>query len=123
MKDCNSCGKCCIKYGNGGLSASADEIAVWDLLRPDISRYVKHEKIWVHPDTGKQLEFCPWLRKDPNQARYTCDIYHDRPEDCKIYPANIEDMINDECEMLEARDLDNPNQARQHLIEIMKTSE
>ena len=123
MKDCNSCGKCCIKYSNGGLSASADEIALWDLVRPELSQYVQDGKIWIDPDTGKQIELCPWLRKDLDQAQYTCDIYYDRPEDCRVYPANIEDMINDECEMLEARDLTNPKQAQKDLAKIMVTSE
>lgn len=122
MKDCNSCGKCCIKYSNGGLTASADEIAIWDLLRPDISRYVNNGNIWMDPDTGKQIELCPWLRKEPNQDRYTCDIYYDRPEDCRVYPANIKDMINDECEMLEARDLQNPKQAQKDLLRIIQTN-
>ena len=122
MKDCNSCGKCCIKYSNGGLSASADEVALWDLLRPDISRYVQNEKIWMDPDTGKQIELCPWLRKDPDQVQYSCDIYYDRPEDCRVYPASIKDMINDDCEMLEARDLTNPKQAQKKLEKIMETS-
>ncbi|HHJ18661.1 MAG TPA: YkgJ family cysteine cluster protein, partial [Gammaproteobacteria bacterium] len=26
MKECNQCGKCCIKYSDGGLSASSSEI-------------------------------------------------------------------------------------------------
>ena len=123
MKDCNSCGKCCIKYSNGGLSASANEIALWDLLRPDISRYVQNGKIWIDPDTGKQIELCPWLRKEPNQIQYTCDIYYDRPEDCRVYPANIDDMVSDECEMLEVGDLGNPKQAQEDLDKIMISSE
>lgn len=122
MKDCNSCGKCCIKYSNGALSASTEEIALWDLLRPDISRYVQDGKIWMDPITGKQIELCPWLRKDPDQEKYSCDIYYDRPEDCRVYPANIEDMINDECEMLEAGDLTDLKQAQSKLDKIMEAS-
>ncbi len=114
---------CCIKYSNGDLSASAEEIAVWDLLRPDISRYVRDGKIWMDPETGKQIELCPWLRKEPDKVRYTCDIYYDRPEDCRVYPANIEDMINDECEMLEERDLANSKLAQKELEQIMATSD
>jgi len=52
MKDCNQCGKCCIKYGTGGLSASADEIEFWEVFRPEIYRYVSDKKIWLSPDTG-----------------------------------------------------------------------
>ncbi len=104
MKECNQCGKCCIKYSNGGLSASDEDIDFWESTRPDISRYVRNGKIWMDPESGKQIELCPWLRKQPNQISFSCAIYFDRPEDCRVYPARVSDMINDECEMLEAKD-------------------
>ena len=119
MKDCNQCGKCCIKYSDGGLSASASEIELWDIFRPDIYQYVRDGKIWMDPVTGKQIELCPWLRKEPNQEKYTCDIYYDRPEDCKHYPVTIEQMINDDCEMLEVQDLAKPKQAQKTLDKLM----
>ena len=126
VKECNQCGKCCIKYGNGRLSASASEIELWDMFRPDIYRYVSNGKIWMDPDTGEPLELCPWLRKlpdqDPSQIKYTCDIYNDRPDDCKYYPVTIDQMIEDECEMLEARDLANPKQAQKTLNKLMADS-
>lgn len=105
MKACNSCGKCCIKYGNGGLSASDQDLALWESLRPDIFRYVRHGKIWRDPETGKQIDLCPWLRKEPDQLHYNCAIYFDRPEDCRVYPARVSDMIKDDCEMLEPKDV------------------
>ena len=119
MKACNSCGKCCIKYGNGRLNASQADIDLWESLRPEISTYVRNGKIWIDPVTGKQVEFCPWLRKETSkttsQDQYTCAIYFDRPEDCRIYPATVNDMIKDECEMLESRDLLNIKQAQKEL--------
>lgn len=122
MKECNLCGKCCTKYSNGGLSATESEIKHWDIFRPDIYNYVDDRKIWMSPDTGKQLELCPWLRKQPDQNRYTCDIYYDRPDDCKYYPVTVEQMINDECEMLEARDLSMPKHAQKTLDKLMADS-
>ena len=119
MKACNSCGKCCIKYGNGSLSASKADIDLWESLRPEISAYVRNGKIWIDPATGKQIELCPWLRietsNNSNQDQYTCAIYFDRPEDCRIYPATVNDMIKDECEMLEPRDLTNIKLAQKEL--------
>ncbi len=131
MKNCNSCGKCCIKYSNGGLSASAEDLELWEEYRPDISRYVADQKIWMNPETGEQIERCPFLReelreelgKDAKQALYTCDIYYDRPEDCRVYPATIADMIKDDCEMLETHDLINLKQAQRELNKIMVVSE
>jgi len=112
MKDCNSCGKCCIKYGNGGLSASSADIEGWALFNPEIYSYVQvinnSGNIWFDPATGKLIEYCPWLKKQTahgGAAFYTCDIYHNRPEDCRHYPSTIEEMIFDECEMIEVRDL------------------
>ncbi len=50
---------------------------------------------------------------------YTCDIYNDRPDDCKYYPVTIEQMVADDCEMLELRDLDKPKQAQRALDKLM----
>jgi len=122
VKQCNQCGKCCIKYSNGGLSASADEIQLWDTFKPNIYNYVSNGKIWSDPVSGAQLARCPWLRKHPDKILFTCDIYFDRPDDCKYYPVTIEQMITDECEMLEKRDLHNPDQAQKKLDKLMADS-
>lgn len=122
MKDCNQCGKCCTNYANGGLSASAGEIDHWETWRPDIARFVRDGKIWIDPETGKQLERCPWLKKLPGQRKYICRIYDDRPADCRYYPVNIDQMARDDCEMLEARDLRNPRQAQRTLDLLMADS-
>ena len=122
MKDCNQCGKCCIRYGNGGLSASIDEIEYWAVFRPHIHKYVNSGNIWTDPETGQQLTRCPWLRQISNQNKYTCGIYYDRPDDCKYYPVNITQMIEDDCEMMETRDLASPKQAQNTLNRLMVDS-
>ncbi|MGI9315760.1 MAG: YkgJ family cysteine cluster protein [bacterium] len=122
MKECNQCGKCCTKYSDGGLSASQYEIENWEILRPDIHRYVSAGNIWMNPDTGQQLKLCPWLRKLPNQNKYMCDIYYDRPDDCKHYPVTIDQMVKDACEMLEPRDRARPKQAQKVLDKLMADS-
>ncbi len=126
MKNCTQCGKCCIKYSDGGLSATESEIELWDIFRPDIYLYVSNGEIWMDPVTGKQIERCPWLQEEKStlsgQILYTCDIYYDRPEDCKHYPVTIEQMINDDCEMLEAQDLAKPKHAQKTLDKLMLDS-
>jgi Fe-S-cluster containining protein len=122
VKDCNQCGKCCTRYGGGDLSASAGEIDWWENHRPDIFSYVGDGIIWTSPVTGKQMLRCPWLRKLPKQNKYICRIYYDRPDECRHYPVNIDQMIRDECEMLEARDLDDPKRAQRTLDELMADS-
>lgn len=122
MKDCNQCGKCCIHYSDGGLSASPDDLEHWETNRLDIAEYASGGKIWIDPKTGEQLLRCPWLQKLPDQDKYICRIYYDRPDDCRYYPVDIEQMLRDECEMLEPRDLANPKQAQKTLDLLMADS-
>jgi len=122
VKDCNQCGKCCTLYGGGGLTATSSEIDWWETHSPDVFRYVSDGQIWVSPDTGEQMATCPWLRKLPNQDKYICRIYYDRPDECKHYPVTIDEMIRDECEMLETRDLADRKKAQKSLDALMADS-
>lgn len=122
MKECNQCGKCCRNYSDGGLSATVDEVEYWEIFRPAIYSYVSGGKIWMNPNTGKQMKRCPWLRQPPGQDKYTCDIYYDRPDDCRHYPVTIDQMVKDECEMLEEQDLDKPKRAQKLLDNLMADS-
>lgn len=124
MKDCNQCGKCCIKYGGDSLFATADEISMWELFQPHIFQYVKNGEIWFSPDTGQQLNRCPFLEEesDKDKLKYSCSIYQDRPEDCRHYPTKISEMVRDECEMIEVKDLVDTKKAQSQLDELMKES-
>lgn len=122
MKECNQCGKCCIQYGKGALSATENEVEMWELFNPDIAKYVRGGKIWMDPKTGQQLQRCPFLELEPGEQKYTCSIYHDRPEDCRHYPTHIAEMVRDECEMIELIDLENPKKAQLKLDDLMQDS-
>ncbi|MDN3641041.1 YkgJ family cysteine cluster protein [Simiduia curdlanivorans] len=127
MKDCNQCGKCCIKYGGADLAATKDEIDLWEIFNPDIFKYVKSNQIWFDPQSGARLERCPFLELAPKQApaspdKYTCSIYLNRPEDCRQYPSLISEMIRDECEMIELVDLDDQMKAQARLNVLMRDS-
>ena len=115
MKPCNQCGKCCIAYADGGLSATPEEIDAWNDLRPDIARFVRDGRIWCDPDSGEPLAWCPWLRSTDGSAPYHCAIYSDRPEDCRAYPVLVADMVRDDCEMLEPKDRRDPRAAQRTL--------
>ncbi|KHM46390.1 hypothetical protein PL71_12575 [Pseudoalteromonas distincta] len=124
MKECNQCGKCCIKYGGGDLSATKEEIDLWELFNPEIYEYVKNNEIWFDPKTGSRLQVCPFLEIAPKKEplaknMYTCSIYLDRPEDCRHYPSLISEMIRDECEMIESIDITNQTRAQHKLDLIM----
>lgn len=127
MRECNQCGKCCIAYSDGGLSATAQEIEGWELFNPDIAQYVANGNIWIDPVSGEQLAQCPWLEVLSPKAgsapvRYGCRIYHDRPEDCRHYPTSVTEMVRDACEMIELHDLDAPEEAQLALDKIMADS-
>lgn len=127
MKDCNQCGKCCIKYGGADLSATTEEIDLWEIFNPEIFKFVKNDEIWFVPESGLSLKACPFLKIEPNTDsltpnKYTCSIYLDRPEDCRHYPSLIAEMIRDECEMIEAVDLTQPKQAQKKLDLMMRDS-
>lgn len=127
LKECNQCGKCCIKYGDGALSATKEEIDLWEIFNPDIFQYVKKDEIWFDPESGSKLTRCPFLEIAPKKKaheknKYTCSIYADRPEDCRHYPSLIPEMIRDECEMIEVVDLDNPRKAQIKLDVLMQDS-
>ena len=132
MKDCNQCGKCCIKYGGSDLAVTQEEIDLWEIFNPDIFAYVKDNEIWFDPASGVALEQCPFLEiipdgNDPASVhpptdkshRYTCGIYLNRPEDCRQYPSLITEMIRDECEMIETVDIDQPEKA-QHKLNALR---
>ena len=121
MKPCNQCGKCCINYSDGGITASQSDLDFWESYRPHIFQYVKMDKLWFDPKTGEQLSFCPFLKKTKDNL-YACDIYLDRPEDCHFYPVTIDQMVQDECEMLEPRDLKNFKRAQIKLDILMEDS-
>jgi len=127
MKDCNQCGKCCTKYGGGDLSATKEEIELWEIFNPEIFKFVKNNEIWFDPESGLNLKRCPFLEVAPNidphaKKMYTCSIYLSRPEDCRHYPSLIAEMIRDECEMIEVKDLEKPEQAQITLDLLMEDS-
>ena len=85
---------------------------------------MRNGQIWADPENGAPLAQCPWLEALPAESqdappRYQCQIYHDRPQDCRDYPVNLNQMVADVCEMIEVRDLDNPAQAERALARLL----
>ncbi|NDU79953.1 MAG: hypothetical protein G3I11_01185 [Ferrovum sp.] len=60
---------------------------------------------WVSPKTGEEANRCPWFRKVWNKQVFKCQIYNVRPDACRNYPVDREQMQKDECEVLEPEDL------------------
>jgi Fe-S-cluster containining protein len=122
MRACNHCGKCCLKYeGDNWLgSATEADMLLWLIRAPEVLDYAggTGRDLWVNPETGKEMQRCPWLDKLPGQKKYQCQIHDVRPEVCRDYPIDFVQMIDLDCEMLEAGDLDKPH--TQLLIELNK---
>ena len=93
---------------------------LWLIRAPEVLDYVggNRRDLWVSPETGKEMQRCPWLDKLPSQEKYECQIHDVRPEVCRDYPIDFDQMIDLDCEMLEAGDLDKPH--TQLLIELNK---
>ena len=102
MRPCNGCGKCCEKYGHC-LQANQRDVDRWRADRPDILHYMDPllGDLWLNPQTGAEVRRCPWLRKVAREQRFKCRIYELRPDVCRDYPVNVQQMIDDGCEMLE----------------------
>lgn len=118
MKDCNQCGKCCTKYSDGGLCATQAEIDDWAEHHPKIYQYVHNGNIWFDPVAKTQLTLCPFLETQ-RDGKYTCSIYLERPDDCRHYPVTIDQMIIDDCEMIEQQDLFDREKSQTKLDLIM----
>ncbi len=118
MRPCNQCGKCCLHYADGGLVATTEEIEDWEVNRPDIHQYVHEGQIWCSPTTHEPLPRCPFLQG--TSKPYSCGIYLDRPRDCRSYPVTIADMVRDECEMIELKDLRDERAAQRALESFME---
>ena len=127
MRQCTQCGKCCLKYSAGaGLgSATERDLLIWESERPEILKYTDFlGDLWISPITGEEMVRCPWLRKLPKKERYKCRIHDVRPEICRGYPVDIDQMISDGCEMLEDSDLDKSrNQLLAELQRLRNASE
>lgn len=104
---CTRCGKCCLnEHYMMTLTATAQDVARWRREgQEDILRYVARvgpglHDLWV--DDGIELSRCPFLRKNRGVATYRCTIHETRPEACRSYPVSYEQMVADECEIIDA---------------------
>lgn len=92
--NCKQCGKCCkdkfVKW------ATLEDIERWEKHgRNDILQYLKRDidpeiylehgrvELFFNPNTGIELDECPFLKKENNH--YTCVIHNTKPTCCKEY--------------------------------------
>jgi Fe-S-cluster containining protein len=88
---CHNCGWCCFRWGGGTLSASPRDIRRWkkekrqDILDRCDFFDTGWADLWFHPETGEELESCPWLKKVRGKPEFKCSINETKPEVCHQY--------------------------------------
>jgi Fe-S-cluster containining protein len=90
----------------GNLTVDAADVRRWHKeRRADILHYVAPVgagyDVWIEPDTGRERTRCPFVRKDRGASTYKCRIHHTRPQVCRDYLADYEQMVNNGCEIID----------------------
>ena len=94
---CKQCGNCCLNLGDAiQFPVLQADVDLWkENLRYDIFAWVSVTELgngqrfydaWINPVTHEPVDRCPWLRKLPNQDKYTCGIHGLKPSHCRNYP-------------------------------------
>jgi Fe-S-cluster containining protein len=107
--NCHGCGHCClmlIDAYNGCVSD--DDLLRWKLQgRDDILAWVETLDLgpgnqlhtaWVNPETGEDVERCPWLLDMLNGKGYLCGIEPIKPDHCRAYPEHQKHAESTNCQ-------------------------
>jgi len=105
---CIQCGNCCRNLFDAyATSVDKDEINRWRVQeRWDILQWVEiydftgeaaFGDIWISPNTGDEVNRCPWLRKLPKQENYKCRIHDTKPAHCRNYPKSKKHALTTGC--------------------------
>lgn len=83
---CVGCGSCCEEFG-GVLAAEEADLARWRREGRDdlLARVGEGGALWVAPDTGEELDRCPFFERLGSDAG-RCAIHETKPDMCRAYP-------------------------------------
>lgn len=95
--NCRRCGHCCLTLVDAYQGCVSDaDLERWraenrsDLLAGvqtlDLGRGNLLHTAWHDPETGEEVERCPWLAELPEGAGYHCTIEAIKPDHCRDYP-------------------------------------
>lgn len=94
---CRGCGHCCLSLVDAfnGCVSDAD-LERWRRLgHTDLLAHVATIELgpgnrlhtaWVDPETGDDVERCPWLLERIDRTGYLCGIETIKPDHCRAYP-------------------------------------
>lgn len=96
---CIQCGHCCLNLSDAYCaSADARDMIRWEEEdRWDILDHIVWGDLWISPNTGEELNRCPWLRKLPNKNKYNCRIHDTKPQHCRNYPKSKKHALRTGC--------------------------
>jgi Fe-S-cluster containining protein len=94
---CRCCGQCCLNLidAYNGCVSDADLDRWRKLGRSDLLDRVrtldlgpdnKLHTAWVDPDSGEDVDRCPWLLDRTDQKGHLCGIEEIKPDHCRAYP-------------------------------------
>ncbi len=95
--NCRTCGQCCLQLVDAynGCVSDAD-LSRWESLgRSDLLNWVNTIDLgpgnqlhtaWIDPQTGEDVERCPWLLDRIDRQGYLCGIDSIKPDHCRAYP-------------------------------------
>jgi Fe-S-cluster containining protein len=98
---CRYCGHCCLNLVDAfnGCVSDAD-LERWRRLgRTDLLARVKTLDLgpgnqlhtaWLDPETGDDVERCPWLLDRIERQGYLCGIDGIKPDHCRDYPEHLQ---------------------------------
>jgi len=105
---CLQCGHCCLDlYDAFCTTVNIEDINRWkDEDRWDILRWINifefdgeegFGDLWISPNTGEEVNRCPWLRKLPLKDTYKCRIHEIKPSHCRNYPKSKKHALTTGC--------------------------
>ncbi|KIH76784.1 hypothetical protein SAMN05660860_00824 [Geoalkalibacter ferrihydriticus] len=100
--NCCCCGHCCLNLVDAyNGCVSDDDVERWQKLgRHDLMAWIntldlgpgnKLHLAWIDPESGDDVERCPWLldRLDRAESKgYLCGIDEIKPDHCRSYPTD-----------------------------------
>lgn len=94
---CRRCGHCCRNLVDAYRGCVSDaDLSLWreagrdDLLARVETLDLGHGNLlhlaWLDPQTGEEVERCPWLVEAVAGGGFVCSINEVKPEHCRNYP-------------------------------------
>ena len=95
--NCKLCGHCCLNLVDAFRGCVSDtDLQRWrNAGREDLLAWVDtielgHDNrlhmVWVHPETGEEVDRCPWLLDMLDHKGHLCGIDAVKPDYCRDYP-------------------------------------